>query len=122
MLSLAEKIQEIKHLSSKFSVLGLTNKPLIGDHSLMLHSVHWGINPPSKTPPLLFFAKLPQICQLPSPHIFRQFPTIYWFFVNPPPPSPPKKKKRKKEKDFSVNPHNIKIFHPYPFIPLFKSK
>ena len=96
MLSLAEKIQEIKHLSSKFRVLGLTNKPLIGDHSLMLHSVHWGINSPSKTPPLLFFAKLPQICQLPSPHIFRQFPTIYWFFVNPPSPSPPKKKEKKK--------------------------
>ena len=59
MLSLAEKIQEIKHLSSKFSVLGLTNKPLIGDHSLMLHSVHWGINPPLKntTPPL--FRKAP---------------------------------------------------------------
>ena len=32
-----------------------------------IHSVHWGINSPSKTPP-------------------SSFPPIYWFFVNPPLP------------------------------------
>ena len=49
------------------------------------HSVHWIINHPSKTP-------LPSF--LPSPHpfnqetiqvpLFREFPPLYWFFMNLP--------------------------------------
>ena len=73
-----------------------------------IHSVHWGINsrppPLSKTPP-------PLSCQAPSPRLkltncqssplFKQSLPLYWFFVNPPLKS-----------DFSVNPQNIKVFHP----------
>ena len=46
------------------------------------HSVHWGINPPSKHP--LFLAKLPplnqQTAQVP---FFGQSLTLYWFFMDP---------------------------------------
>ena len=50
------------------------------------HSVHWGINPPQKHHPI-FFTKLPppspplKSANFPSPHLFRQFPPIYCFFV-----------------------------------------
>ena len=48
------------------------------------HSLHWGINPPPSETLPLFFAKPPplnlQSVQAPS---FRQFPPIYWFFLNP---------------------------------------
>ena len=43
------------------------------------HSVHWGINAPSKMPPPSF---------LPNPPLnplFRQSSPLNWFFVNPPP-------------------------------------
>ena len=40
------------------------------------HSVHWGINPPSKKKHHLL-----SFCQAP---LFRQFTSIYCFFVNPP--------------------------------------
>ena len=52
----------------------------------MLHSVHWGINPPQKYHP-------PLSCQAPpplnretvqAPPFFRQSPLLYWFFVKPP--------------------------------------
>ena len=47
------------------------------------HSGHWGINPPSKTPP--FLAKPPsKPTNCPSSPLFRQSPPIYWFFKMPP--------------------------------------
>ena len=49
------------------------------------HSVHWGINPPSKTPPPSFLASLPLNLQIVQPP-FLGNPPIYWFFVTPPPP------------------------------------
>ena len=52
---------------------------------VLLHSVHWGINSPLKNSPL-FFAKFtvkPASC--PILILFRQFPFINWFFVNPHP-------------------------------------
>ena len=42
-----------------------------------LHSVHWGITPS------LFFAKPPLNLQTVQAPLFRQFPSIYCFFVNP---------------------------------------
>ena len=58
--------------------------------NLQSHSVHWNINQPLliKDHPILFFffffaepALNLQTIQAP---IFWQFPSIYWFFVNPP--------------------------------------
>ena len=56
-----------------------------------IHSVHWGITLPlSKTPPL-FLAKVPlKLPNCSSPPFFRQFPPLYWFFMNSPPPFPSK--------------------------------
>ena len=55
------------------------------------HSMHWGINPPSKTPPPSFLPTPPlppspplKLTNCPSPLPFRQSPFLYWFFVNPP--------------------------------------
>ena len=50
-----------------------------------LHSMHWGIKPlPSKTPPPSFSPIPPFDLQtLQPPPLLRQFPPIYWFFVNP---------------------------------------
>ena len=60
--------------------------------------------PPSKSSPPLKSSN----CLRPLP--FRQFPPIYWFFMNHPyPPSPPLK---------IVFFHNTKFFHPEPH-PLF---
>ena len=42
--------------------------------------MHWGIKPPSKTPPPL--AKTPANC--PSPPFLGNPPPLYWFSVNPP--------------------------------------
>ena len=39
----------------------------------LIHSVHWGINPQSKTPSSLFFAKSP----------FDAIPPIFYLFVVP---------------------------------------
>ena len=46
----------------------------------VIHSVHWGI---SHHP--LFFAKPPLNLQTVQalPPLFREFPLIYWFFLNP---------------------------------------
>ena len=67
------------------------------------HSVHWGINSPSKIPPPYFS---------PSPHLnlqtiqasplFKQFPVYIDFRFAPP----------NLNSDFSVNLHNITFFHP----------
>ena len=46
------------------------------------HNVHQGINPLSKTPSSLFFAKPPANC--PSPPLLGNF-TYILFFVTPPP-------------------------------------
>ena len=50
-----------------------------------LHSVHWGINspPPQKHYPL-FLAKPPLNQQTVQVPLFRQYPPLYRFFVNPP--------------------------------------
>ena len=74
----------------------------------LMHSVHWGINPPLKTPPPLGQAS-PQICRMSKPPyilVFHEpFPQkmdfSYWFFVNPSP----------QKLIFQENPHNI-------FLPL----
>ena len=51
-----------------------------------IHSVHWFIKPPpSQKHHPRFFVKSPLwFYKLSKPHFFRQFPAIYWFFVNPP--------------------------------------
>ena len=59
-----------------------------------IYSVHWGINPPSKTPPPCFSrSSLLNLRTVQSP----------LFLVNSP-----------WKLDFSVNPHNIKIVYPQP--------
>ena len=70
------------------------------------HSVHWGINPPQKHHPI-FFTKLPPHHPLLNLQTFQVLTfsgnsPLYIVFLW----SSPWKK------DFSVNPHNIKIFHP----------
>ena len=69
------------------------------------HSVHWGIKPPLKNTTLLFCqAPLPPPLNLQTvqaPLLFRQSPLYIGFSWNPPCKS-----------DFSVNPHNIKIWYP----------
>ena len=69
-----------------------------------VHSGHWGINPPSKTPPP-FLAKPPPLNQqtVQAP-LFRESPPMYWFFVITPP--------LPEKSDPLVNPKNIKVFHP----------
>ena len=50
-----------------------------------IRSVHRGINSPSKTPPPLFLHSLfPLNLQPVQAPLFRQFPPIYYCFVNPP--------------------------------------
>ena len=55
----------------------------------LYHSVHWGINPSSKTPPPSFLPSPPplnrQTVHTPPP-LFRQSHPLYWFFMNPPLP------------------------------------
>ena len=61
---------------------------------IQYHSVHWGINPLSKTSPTLSCQALPSYIL-----VFRE-----------PPPHPPQKKKKKEKKlDVSVNPKNISL-------------
>ena len=47
----------------------------------MAHSVHWGIKPPSKTPPLSFLPSLPLNLQTVQTSLFKQSPKPH-----PPPP------------------------------------
>ena len=64
-----------------------------------IHSVYWDINPlPLKNTNLPLYYQNPQV-----PHPFQaiQSLTRYWFFMDPPLKS-----------DFSMNPNNIKVFHP----------
>ena len=78
------------------------------------HSLHWGNNPKKLFP--LFFAKPPvKLANGPTPpppppphpaSFLDRSPYILVFRVPPPLSLPPYKS------DFSVNPHNIKIFHP----------
>ena len=52
---------------------------------LIPHSVHWGINTPSKTPPHLFLPSPPlKPVNYPSPP-FQAIPLMHWFLVTPPP-------------------------------------
>ena len=64
-----KRLEEHLHISS------LMDKPL-------KHSVHWGINPPSKTPPPPLFLAKPPPLKFP---LFRQSLLLCWFFMNPPP-------------------------------------
>ena len=55
---------------------------------LRTHTVHWGMNPPFKNTPLLFFIKAPLIRQTFHCPLFIEnssYISIYWFFVTPPP-------------------------------------
>ena len=61
-----------------------------------IYSVHWGINPTQKTLPPLF-------CHAPLLRSNCPILSIYFFLVTSLPPL---------KIDFSVNPHNIRIFHP----------
>ena len=71
--------------------------------------MHWVINPPSlKNNTHLFFSYFPPPPPPPHPSLkSANCPSLllYWFFVNPP-----------KNWIFSVNPHNIKIFHLLPYL------
>ena len=78
------------------------NRPVLhkASHVCSIHSMEdsrcaLGYQPP------LFLSSPPLSLLAVQSHLFRQFPHIYWFFANPHPPE-----------NFSVNPHNIKIFHP----------
>ena len=44
-----------------------------------IHGGHWGINPPSKTPPPLFLAKPPLNQQTVQAPLFRQSPLYIGF-------------------------------------------
>ena len=57
------------------------------------HSVHWGINPPSKTSP-----RKSANCRSP---LFRKSPHLYWFFMTPHP--------RPKSRIFQSNPELLKF-------------
>ena len=48
------------------------------------HSVHWGIKPPSKTPPFSCQAS-PLNLKTVQAAPFQAIPPPYWFFVNPSP-------------------------------------
>ena len=48
------------------------------------HSMHWSINCPSETFPPFFSPSPLLIMQTVQGPLFREFPPIYWFFVNPP--------------------------------------
>ena len=51
---------------------------------IMIHSVHWGVTlPPQKNTTPLFLAKPPLNWQTVQGPLFRHFPPLYWFFVNP---------------------------------------
>ena len=53
-----------------------------GDYA---HSVHWGINPPSETPPSFFLPSPPlKSEELPKPLLLGNPPPLYCFFVNTP--------------------------------------
>ena len=54
------------------------------------HSVHWGINPPSKTPPPLSSKAPLKSENCPSPRFLGSFPLSFFFLRPPPPPPPPK--------------------------------
>ena len=51
---------------------------------LIMHSVHWGINPPPLLKSIFFVKPLHKSANCPScPCFLRQSPHIYWFFVTP---------------------------------------
>ena len=68
---------------------------------MYFHNLHWGINLPLKTPTLSFLPSPLLNLQIVQAPFFKQSLPIYLFFVNP-----------RYKSDFSVNPHNIKVFHP----------
>ena len=73
-----EKLNKSPHLPRQ------TKTP---DKSNMLHNGHWGINPPSKTPPPLSCQAPPlnqQTVQTPPP--FEAIPPYILVFHDPPPP------------------------------------
>ena len=75
--------------------------------SLVNHSVLWGITqpppPPRSKTPLPLFRQAPSLkyANCPRPPFLGNSPPYILVFREPP-----------QKSDFSVNPHNIKIFHP----------
>ena len=68
-----------------------------------IHSVHWGINPPTTNPPSLLPSPLYlQICKLSKPPFLGNLPSVL-VFCDPP--------LKVGFSVFSVNPKNIKGFH-----------
>ena len=87
---------------------------VISDHKVTqpfkkVHSGHWGINPPLKnnTPSFLPSPPPPWINKLskPPPPFLKNPLLLIDFLWSPRPPLPEKS-------DLSVNPKNIKVFHP----------
>ena len=71
------------------------------------HSVHWGINPPSKTPtPLSCKAPL-KSANCPSPPPLGNPLPLYWFFTKAPPP---------KNQIFQSTPKILKFFILHPIL------
>ena len=73
-------------ISSQQIYIGIAQQCSLATQQVLVHSVHWGINLPSKTPPL-FLAKPPlnqQTVQAPS--FLGNSPLYIGFLWTPPPP------------------------------------
>ena len=71
--------------TSQEALVGDTSQKLLGMVIIAnIHRVHWGINPPSKTPPPLFHQVYSKICKSASLPLLGNAPYILLFFCGSP--------------------------------------